>query len=87
MTSFSSGRAANPTAPAADVFAITPSDAADLDRPTRALYVGTGGDLAIITVSGGEAVLVGVPGGSVLPLRIARIRATGTTAGALVGLI
>jgi hypothetical protein len=85
MTRYS-GRADAISAPAQRGFAITPNDAADLAAETRGLWVGASGDLALVLASGDEVVLAGAVGGSVLPLRIRRIKATGTTATQLVGL-
>lgn len=73
--------------PAGHAFAVTPNDGADLAVVTRGLYVGTGGDLSLVLKGNVSAVsFVGVAGGSVLPLRVARVRATGTTATDIVGL-
>lgn len=72
--------------PASTGFAVTPSNDTDLPEATRALYVGAGGDLAVTMLSGATVVLAGVSGGSLLPLRVVRVRATGTTAAAIVGL-
>lgn len=74
------------TAPAEDAASITPDDAADLPRPTRGLYVGTGGAARVSLVGGAEVVLVGLIAGVIYPLRIARVHATDTTASDLVGL-
>ncbi|AVF05061.1 MULTISPECIES: spike base protein, RCAP_Rcc01079 family [Devosia] len=73
-------------APATHGFAITPNDATDLSEITRAIYVGSSGALAVTFVSGAELVLPNVPAGSLLPLRLQRVRATGTTATDIVGL-
>ncbi len=73
--------------PAGHAFAVTPDDGADLAVVTRGLYVGTGGDLSVILKGDSAAVsFVGVPSGAVLPLRVARVRASGTTAADIVGL-
>ena len=72
--------------PATDGANVAPSDDADLAQVTRALYVGRGGDLSLRLASGGEVALAGVPGGALLPLRAARVLATGTTAGGIVAL-
>jgi len=86
MTDRHTNRAASLTGPAGHGFAITPDDDNDLERPVRALYVGNAGSIAVTFASGTEVVLNGVAGGTVLPIRVVRVRATGTTAGALVGL-
>jgi len=72
--------------PASTGFTVVPDDGTDLPEATRALYVGMGGNLAVTMLSGAEFVLTGLPDGSLLPLRAVRVRATGTTAGAIVGL-
>lgn len=78
--------AAGLTAPASNAFPVTPQDGVDLPAITRALYVGGSGDVAA-TMTGGEAIiLVNVLAGTVLPVRLARVAATGTTAQNLVGL-
>jgi len=80
------GRADAISAPAQRGFAITPSDVADLAAETRGLWVGASGDLVLVLASGDQVTLAGAVGGSVLPLRVARVKATGTTATQLVGL-
>ena len=74
------------SAPAADGAPIVPSDAADLPVTSRAIWIGAAGDLAVELAEGGAVVLAGVPGGTLLPLRARAVRATGTTADALVAL-
>ncbi|MDX3928210.1 MAG: hypothetical protein QHC90_20695 [Shinella sp.] len=73
-------------APASHAFAIVPDNDAELAVTTRALYVGTGGDVTLVTVSGETVTFVNIAPGSVLPLRTARILENGTTAADLVGL-
>ncbi len=73
--------------PASSGFVIAPSDGVDLPETTRALYVGTGGNLSVRMLHGETLTLVNVTAGSLLPLRVVRVLATGTTAGALTGLV
>lgn len=74
-------------APATRGAAITPNDSADLAFATRAVYVGGAGNIAAILQGDTVAVtFTGVVAGSILPIRVARVLATGTTATALVGL-
>lgn len=73
--------------PASSGFAITPHDAADLPETTRAIYVGSGGDLCLRMLTGETLTFVGISPASLLPVRATRILATGTTAGNLVGLV
>lgn len=72
--------------PATHGFAVTPNDGADLAEITRAIYVGASGNLAVTLASGADVTLAGVPGGTLLPLRLRRIKATGTSATSIVGL-
>lgn len=74
-------------APARLAFGITPNDTVDLADVTKALYVGTGGDIALRAIdTDTDVILRNVVGGTVLAIRIAAIKATGTTASDLVGL-
>ena len=75
------------TAPANNGVAITPDDATDLATIPRGLWIGGAGDLAVILKGDTVAVtLVGVPAGTLLPIRAARVKVTGTTATSIVAL-
>lgn len=80
------GRADAINAPAQRGFAIAPSDGADLVAETRGLWVGASGDIVLVLASGDEVTIAGAVGGTVLPLRVRRVKASGTTATQLVGL-
>ncbi len=73
------------TSPASQGEAITPSDTATLGQPTRALYVGTGGDVTVEMLGGQQLTFSGLQGGQFYPLRVVKVLATGTTASGLVG--
>ena len=76
------------TSPASNAEEITPHDT-NLVTTTRALYVGTGGNVKVemLDIDGGSAVsFLNVPDGTLLPLRVIRVHATGTTASDIVGL-
>lgn len=72
-------------APAAGAFTITPNDGVIFDQPTRALYVGAGGSLAVEMLWGGTVTFENVPAGAIVPVRALRVL-SGTTAGFIVGL-
>ena len=74
--------------PALKAFGITPDDNNDFALTTRALYTGKGGTIVCILGDDATAItLSAVPAGCVLPLRVRRVLATGTTASMdLVGL-
>jgi hypothetical protein len=66
--------------------AIQPDDTAALGHVTRAIYVGVGGSVALRLFGGDDVTLVDVPSGALIPLRVTHVHATGTDAGAIVGL-
>lgn len=67
-------------------FAIAPSDSTEFANATRAIYVGTAGNLVVVFPSGGAVTFTAVPAGTVLGVVARRVNATGTTATNLVGL-
>ncbi len=73
--------------PAKTAFEITPDDASDLPSATKAIYIGTGGDITARPVdSDADVTFRNVVTGTVLAVRLSAVRAGGTTAGDLVGL-
>ena len=77
----------NPSAPALSCFAIAPSDAIDLPNVTKAVYVGTGGDITLRSADDAtDVVFRNVPSGFILSVRVRAVRGSGTTASDLVGL-
>lgn len=66
--------------------AITPDDDTDLAAPTRSIYVGGAGDVAVRNAAGDDITFAGVPAGAVLPIVTSRVLETGTTATGLVAL-
>ena len=74
-------------APARRVFAIAPHDSDPLPMVVKALYVGTGGNVVLRSVDGTQDITFrNVGAGQVLDVRAQAVRATGTTAGDIVGL-
>lgn len=68
--------------PASDAIPVTPTDSSDLTRMTKALWLplsATGGIVRVITEAGNTRDLPLYPG-DLLPIRVTRILATGTTA-------
>ena len=75
------------SAPASASASITPSDATPLAAIPRAIYVGTGGDLAMRGKrDAADQIWRNVPSGALLPFRPTYVRATGTTAANLLAL-
>lgn len=73
--------------PATHGFSATPSDTTDLPEVTRAIYVGGSGSVHALLASGADLTLAGVAAGTILPIRVQRIKATGTTATFIIGLL
>lgn len=73
-------------APAGTGFAITPADGSDLAEVTRSIYVGGAGAVSATMASGATVTFLGLAAGTILPIRARRIRSTGTTATAIIGL-
>lgn len=66
-------------------FAITPDDDNDLTSAVRAIWVGNGGDIALMGSDGNSEVFENVANGYLLIASPARVLATGTTATGLIG--
>ena len=68
---------------AGDAFSVTPSDATVL--AFEALYIGTTGNVAVVTNGGTTITFSNVPVG-ILPIRGTKVMSTNTTASNIVGL-
>ena len=73
------------TEPAYDMAAVTASNTANIN-PTRGVYIGGAGDLKVDTAGGTTITLSATAAGSILPISVKRIYATGTTATNIVAL-
>ena len=65
--------------------AITPSNTVNLANPT-VVYIGTTGNIRVLTAQGDDVTFNNVPAGAVLPVQVIRVFATNTTATNLVGI-
>lgn len=80
-------RSADDTVPATGVAAVTPSDVALLPGGTcRSLYVGSGGDVAIVAADGSTATFTNILGGTYIVVMVQQVMATGTTASSIVAM-
>jgi hypothetical protein len=70
----------SPEAPASRAEAVTPSDSTDLTYVSRGLWVGGAGNVAVVMVSGDAVTFSGVVAGTLLPIRVSRVKSTSTTA-------
>jgi hypothetical protein len=66
--------------------AISTSDTVDLATASRAIYCGSVGDITATMLGGGDVLFKAVPTGTLLPIRVTRVKATGTGASQLVAL-
>lgn len=62
-----------------DAASVTPSDTVNLATPS-VIWVGTAGNVRVLTAQGSDVVFTAVPGGTVLPVQVIRVWATGTAA-------
>lgn len=74
------------TGPIMGGFDIMPHDTNELPTTTRALMVTVAGDVAVETKDGSTLTLPALVPGTVYPVRLVRVLATGTTATGLKGL-
>jgi hypothetical protein len=63
---------------------ITPSDTAS--QQYRAIYVGGAGNVSVKTLGGNTVTFTAPPVGTILPVEVQQVLATGTTATLLIGL-
>ncbi|GGH36433.1 hypothetical protein SAMN05444007_108263 [Cribrihabitans marinus] len=66
--------------------AVTPNDTVDLDPPARSLFIGTGGNVRVLTYGSETVDFKGVQTGHVLPMHVRRVLASGTTAADIVAI-
>ena len=66
--------------PATYAVAVTPDDNNDLAYVSRAIYVGGAGNLEVVMLDGQTVVFSGVTAGTVLPIRVTRVKSGSTTA-------
>lgn len=80
------GFAATPGTPAAALVAVTPSDTVDLAAGiAKALWIGGAGNVRVIAENDTVAItLTAAAAGQLIPLRVKRVLATGTTATSIV---
>lgn len=66
--------------------AVTPNDTTVFAGPTRGIYVGGAGNLTVDMADGGSVTFVGVLAGSLLPIQVTKVYASGTSATSIVAL-
>lgn len=70
--------------PVTDCQVVTPSDSTVFSVTSRCVYIGTGGDLAVVMAGGQTVIFKNCSAGQLLPLRVKSIMATNTTASDIV---
>lgn len=81
-----SGYTASAAGPKNNAAAVTPSDTVDLSDVTTGLWVGGAGNVVVIMNGGQTVTFTGVPAGTLLPIRVSRVKATSTTATNMIAL-
>lgn len=75
------------TSPASKLVLITPADSPLATVPTRGVWVGGAGNIAVIAAQDSAAVTIsGVPAGTLLPIAVSQINSTNTTATLIVAM-
>ena len=75
-----------PESPAIDLDDVVPSDTVDQANVLRQIYVGTTGDVTVVTTKDSVRFYKAVPQGTHIgPFRVKRVNATGTTALDMIG--
>ena len=62
-----------------DAAVVTPSDTFNFDTAS-VIFVGTTGSLRVLTAQGSDVTFNAIPGGTVVPLQVLRVFASGTSA-------
>lgn len=76
------------TWPASTLFAVTKSDTTTFLPHVRQVYVGTTGDVTVVTSDDVTVLFKAVPAGAVIgPFFISKIKSTGTTAADMVAFV
>ena len=69
---------------------VTPSDSTDITginpNTPATLFVGTGGNIQVITIGGSTLTFMNIADGSFLPIQVTRVKATETTADDIIAL-
>ena len=71
---------------------VSPSDTNNISESTEApksgvvLYIGTGGNLQVLTVGGDELIFENIPDGTFFPVQVVRVLNSGTTANDIIAL-
>ena len=76
----------SPDFSARKLVAVTPHNSNDLAYTTKALFIGTGGNIVVLAEDDTVAVTLKVTDGQILPVRAKRVLETNTTATGIVGL-
>lgn len=77
----------SPSSPAEGCFAITPDDNSELPFVTKGIYIGNGGELALVLLNNDSPVTFrNLVGGTILDVRAKAVLAAGSTATDCIGL-
>lgn len=74
------------SAPAIGAATVTTSDTTNLTTTSRAVWVGGGGNLSVEFYSGSQVTIENIADGTLLPIKVVRVNATGTSATSILAL-
>lgn len=78
----------DPVWPSASLFTVVKSDATVFSPMVRQLYIGTAGDVSVVTEDDSVVLFKGcIAGSSIGPFFIKKVRSTGTTAADIVAFV
>jgi len=66
--------------PAIGAETVTPSNSAELEQVSRALWIGTAGNVRVMTYLNQDVTFNNVQDGTLLPVQVRQVFSTGTTA-------
>ena len=72
------------TYPARNLEVVTKSDTTKLFRVSRALWIGTAGNISVLTAGGQTITISNIQNGTLLPIQVQRVNSTSTTASDMV---
>jgi hypothetical protein len=84
MVDLYAGSGGDLQSPASHAAAVTPSDSTPLAFASKRLWIGSAGNVTLITVGGETVTYTAVPAGSYLQVRASYVKATGTTSGIVI---
>ena len=84
LLAFTTANASGPLYPFTSAVAVVPNDTTNLPQVALSLWIGGAGNLNVDMYNGQTVLISGITAGTLLPIKVRRVRATTTTATAIV---